>query len=486
MANTSIQAIVLAAGKSNRFQTSSSKLIAKICGQEMILYLTKLLSSMNIPTTIVVGFQSDEIKKVVSMHHKDEISFVHQGEQRGTGHATAQTQHTWYADNILILNGDTPLISQEIINELIIHHIKHSTTITFATAHYANPHSKYGRVIQHGDMLKIVEAKDCTADMHESCCINAGIYLIKKAFLHDYINKLSNTNAAEEYYITDLIAMANEHHFKVETISAPFDHIRGINTLKELWTVEQIKRSELMSSWMAKGVRFHMAQSTHIDIDVTIGSGTSIGAGVQLINGTTIGTDCIIEPFSIIDNSHIGNNVVIHSHCVIKNTTIEKECSVGPFAHLHDHSMMKEKAVVGNFVEIVRTMLNNESKAKHLSYLGDTNVGYKANIGAGTITCNYNGLTKHQTSIKDGAFIGSNSTIVAPVIIGKGAYTAAGSVITQHVPDDALAIARSRQTNKEGYAQKLRSTKKNEQKDDDHVSFIGATKTHNDITIAEE
>lgn len=335
MAYDSIQAVILAAGTSNRFHTSSSKLLAKICGQEMILYTTKLLSSMNIPTTLVTGFQGDLLQSVVQKHHLN-ISFIRQEEQKGTGHALAQTKDSWRGDHILVLNGDMPFITQEIIQELITHHREKNATITFATAHYTNPPlSNYGRVIKHGDVLKIVEAQDCSTQINESCCINAGAYVIKKNFLQNYLHTLSNNNAAHEYYITDLIGIATKNNYPVQTLSVPFDHIRGINDLKELWTADQIKRSELISHFMNNGVRFLLAQSTHLDNDVTIGSGTSIGAGVHLINGTTIGTHCTIEPFSILNNAHIANNVTISSHCVIENATIEKDCA--PFTHIYNN-----------------------------------------------------------------------------------------------------------------------------------------------------
>ncbi len=483
MAIPSIQVIVLAAGKSTRFNTQTTKLLERLCGQEMILYPTSVLTALDIPITLVVGHQADEIINTVKQRF--DCSFIHQEEQRGTGHALSQTKDQWAAENILVLNGDMPLVTQEIINQLIQKHTQTDAAITFITAHNADPANMYGRIVKDGNMLKIVEAKDLTSDTHEQCCINAGIYLFKRSFLEKHMHQLACENAAQEYYITDLVKIASSNEYSIETITAPCNYIRGINTLKELWSAEQIKRSELISYWMSKGVRFALAQSTHLDVTVTIGAGSCIGAGVHLLNGTKIGNNCVIEPFSILDNARIGDNTTIHSHCVITDSVIERKGKVGPFARLRNDSILKENATIGNFVEVSRSTIGSESRAKHLTYLGDTTVGAQVNIGAGTITCNYNGFTKHRTSIHDKAFIGSNNTLVAPVVIGKESFTAAGSVITENVPDNALAIGRARQTNKEEYANKIKEGKKKHEGSPE-VSFIAATQTHNDVTFSEE
>ena len=247
--------------------------------------------------------------------------------------------------------------------------------------------------------------------------------------------------------------------------------IRGINTLQELWTVEQIKRAELIKYWMEKGIRFAAAQNNHIDLNITIGAGTYIGASVQLYGNTKIGNNCIIEAFSILENSILEDGACVKSHSVIKNSTIKNKAIVGPFAHVHSNSMIEQNAQVGNFVDIKKSEIGSNSKIKHLSYIGDAQIGNDVNIGAGTITCNYNGLTKEKTVIQDCAYIGSNNSLIAPINIGKDAFTAAGSVITKNVPDHALAIARAHQINKEEYAKKLKQP-----------SFHGAKKMQTDST----
>lgn len=353
------------------------------------------------------------------------------------------------------------MLTKKLLANFCKKHLEKNAAISFVTTHNPQPSpSSYGRIIVQENAVKIIEAKDLKDEQYESCCINAGIYIFKKEFLEKHLSMLNNTNNAQEFYITDLVKIGSDLGLKIETINASFDHIRGINTFKELWIAEQIKRSELISYWMKQGVRFDVAQSTHIDANVTIGNGTRIGAGVNLLNSTNIGKNCIIEPFCIIDQTLISDNVTIKSHSVLNNVKIENNAILGPFAHIRNKSTIKESAQIGNFVEVNRSTIGKESKAKHLTYLGDTTIGIQSNIGAGTITCNYNGKEKYQTIIKDHVFIGSNNTLVAPVTIEKDSYTAAGSTITKNVPTKALAIARSRQTNKEGYAEKIIAKKK--------------------------
>lgn len=451
-----LQAIVLAAGKSTRFKTGTSKLLEKICGQEMILYPISVLESLHIPTIVVVGFQKEEILACLEQHTTLGPTVVTQEEQRGTGHAVQCTEPMWNAEHILILNGDVPLITQELVRQLYEQHNTTQAAVTFITAHLTEPSSSYGRVINKDGNIKIVEAHEFTGDSHEHCCINAGIYLMHADFLHQALKALTSNNSRNELYLTDIIGYASHLNLPVKTLNASYDQIRGVNTLKELWAVEQIKRSDLINYWMLNGVRFSSAQNVHIDLNVSIGAGTIIGAGVQLRSGTTIGEHCTIGDFSCIERSTISSNVTIYSHCVITDSIIETAAHVGPFAHLRNNTVIGSNSTIGNFVEIKKSTIGAHTKAKHLSYLGDAHVGKNVNIGAGTITCNHNGVRRNSTFIQDGAYIGTNNSLVAPVTVGKNAYTAAGSTITNNVPNDALAIARSRQVNKEGYVPLLK------------------------------
>lgn len=470
--NNQLQGIILAAGTSARFKTGRTKLVEKICGREMILYPTDVLTKLNIPVYMVVGFQRDVVEEVVKEHFLKKVTFVHQEEQNGTGHAIYCTQDTWTADNILIMNGDMPLVTTDIIEKLYNKHADNNATITFATAHHCDPEGMYGRVIQGTDNIQIIEAQDFEGDVTENCCVNAGIYIIKKDFLKKAIHTLSANNKAQEWYITDLIKVAADQKEKVLTLSVPFDRIRGVNNFKELWAVEQIKKSEIIQHWMGNGVRFAIAHNVHIDWNVLIGMGTFIGSGVQLLKGTQVGKDCSINAFSLVTASTIKDRTTIKEHTIIENSTLEAEVCVGPFSYVHGNSVLETKAFVGSFVEVNRSRIGAETKAKHLSYLGDTHTEEKVTIGAGTIVCNYDGARKHITKIQSGVLLGGNTTVIAPVTIGNDSIVAAGSTITEDVPANALAIARSRQHNKEDYANQIREKQK---KSKTEKFFVAAT-----------
>ncbi len=452
-----IQAIVLAAGKSSRLKTGKTKLIEKICGQEMILYPTKVLDNLHIPTALVVGFQKELIKEVIATHFGKKINFIEQNEQQGTGHALACSQSLWNAENILVINGDMPLITAEIIEQLYAKHTKENAVFSFITSHNCESTSTgYGRVVEENNSIQIIEAKEFEGDLSENCCINAGVYLIKRSFLEEHLSKLQKSSISQEWYITDLVKLASDNQLAVATLSASFDSIRGINTFKELWAVEQVKKAEIIQYWMDHGVRFNIAQNVHIDQSVTIEPGSFIDSGVQLRGTTKIGKNCTIGAFSLITDTTIGNDSIIYSHTVITDACLKSSVKIGPFAHIHEKTIIEDNAVIGNFVEVKRSIIGTHSKAKHLSYLGDAEVGNSVNIGAGTITCNYDGTLKHTTIIKDHVFVGSNNTLVAPLTIEEHAFTAAGSTLTENVPANALAIGRERQINKLNYAHKLK------------------------------
>lgn len=475
-----LQAIVLAAGKSTSFNTDKTKLVEKICGQEMILYTTRLLESLSIETTVVVGYQKELVQAVVTKQHDDRINFIVQQEQQGTAHAIVCAQDSFTQENILIMHGDMPLATADIIEKLYDKHIQSHATVSFIIAHNDDPSGHaYSRVIKQDNSIKVIKAREFDGDINDHCFINAGIYIVTKQFLQDNIQKIEKNHESKEFYFTDIIKMASDQNKKISTIQASFDHIRGIDTFQELWAAEQIKRAELIKHWMDRGVRFSMPQSVHIDLNVTIGAGSFIGGGVHIQRGTTIGKNCTIAEFCNIENSTLEDHVTIYSHCIIKDTHIGTCAKVGPFAHVIEHSTIGAYAIIGNFVEVKRSTIGQHSKAKHLTYLGDAQIGSQVNIGAGTITCNHDGNKKHTTTIKDGAYIGSNNTLVAPVTIEENAFTAAGSTITTLVPKDALAIGRARQVNKLEYALKLRVSKKPVDKES---SFVGAVKNKQEKT----
>lgn len=481
MLSNKVQAVVMAAGKSTRFKTGRTKLLEKICGQEMIIYITRLLEQAGIPATIIVGYQRDAVIEKIKEKHRDGITFVVQEEQRGTGHAVRCTQETWFREHILVMNGDMPLVTVDTLQRLYDKHVNANADVSLVVSHCDEQQATgYGRIITTENGIKIVEAKDFTGSTSDHCCINAGIYLFSRTFLEKYIDMLTENAKTKELYLTDLIKMACDQGLKVVTIEAPFDQIRGINNFQELWAAEQIKRAELIKYWMDNGVRFSVAQNVHIDLDVTIGAGSYVGCGVHLLGQTRIGKNCKINEFSSLEDTVLGDNTVIYPHCIISHTTTGENVQIGPFAHLRDNNTLADNVIIGNFVEVKQSTIGNDSRAKHLAYLGDATIGTNVNIGAGTITCNHNGKTKHKTVIGNNAFIGSNNTLVAPITIAENSFTAAGSVITDNVPAETLAIARARQINKEGYARKLRE-KPTEcacaPLETASLSFMGALKT---------
>jgi bifunctional UDP-N-acetylglucosamine pyrophosphorylase/glucosamine-1-phosphate N-acetyltransferase len=332
-----IEAVVLAAGKSSRFNTEQSKLVTKICGQEMVLYITKLLNKLNIPTTLIVGYQKEKIQEIILKNHALDIKFVEQVQQLGTGHAIKTVLPYLLKDHVLVLNGDIPSIDQNIIDRLITIHLENNASLSFVGAYNFDPNIKgYGTIFKDENSIKIVEAKELKNqhETNEVPLLNAGIYLFEKNFLIDSIAKLEKSSITGEIYITDLVKIANDLNKKIELIVAPFDKIRGVNTLQELWMVEQIIKAEIIRSCMDQGVRFASGQNVTIDIDVSIGAGSIVGNGVELLAGTKIGKNCTINAYSIIKNSILEDQVTIKSHSIIENSKIITNSLVGPFVHV--------------------------------------------------------------------------------------------------------------------------------------------------------
>ena len=380
MVSNKVQAVVLAAGQSTRFKTGRTKLLERICGQEMILYSTRLLEALDIPTTVVVGYQKDSVIEVIQKRHNDFVSFVVQQEQRGTGHAVQCTMQIWERDFILIMNGDMPLVTADIIEKLYEQHVTTNAQVSFVISHCEDTQSAYGRVIKDENGIKIVEAKHFTGDPHEHCWINAGVYLISRTFLQEQIARIEQNEKTKEFYLTDLIEMASVQGLGVCTVIAPYDRIRGINNFQELWAAEQVKRSELIKYWMDNGVHFSVAQSVHIDLDVRIGAGSYIGCGVHLLGNTKMGKNSKINENSSLENVIMGDSSEVLQHCVLADCTLGNNVKVGPFAHIRDHSVILDNSIIGNFVEVARTTIGNCTKAKHLSYLGDAEIGNNVNI----------------------------------------------------------------------------------------------------------
>lgn len=302
------QAIVLAGGEGSRFKTGITKQIAPICGQPMIAYPLRVLAQLNIPTIVVIGYQRELVKQAITSVGIQNITYVIQEQQKGTGHALQCTQHTWNSQNILVMNGDMPLITPDIIAQLIEKHMDTNAVISFLIAANTDKSLALGRIIQHENEIAIVEAKHFTGNIDKYPYVNAGLYIIQRDFLENFLSTIQQNEQTSEFYITDLVHIASNNKLPVTTLEVPFDPVRGVNTLKELVIAEQIKQQEIIEHWMIRGVRFYLPDTIRVDVNVTIGAGTEIGAGAHILGNTTIGKYCKIAPYSIVKNETISDN----------------------------------------------------------------------------------------------------------------------------------------------------------------------------------
>jgi len=412
-------------------------------------------------TTVVVGHQAETLTTALARHPG--LTCVVQKPQRGTAHAlmTTEAALAGHTGVLVLLSGDVPLLTPRTLQHLVERHQTAGAAATVVTAVVENPQG-YGRIVRTGQQIaRIVEEKDASPAEREIREINSGIYAFALEGLFDAVRSIAAENTQQEYYLPDLVAVYRQRGSIVETVtSSNPDEIRGINSRVELAAVSRIVRDQKTAELMASGVTIEDPATAYVDDSVTIGADTILHPGVSLEGRTTIGAGCEIHSGARIVDSQIGDRVTILNHCVITNARIADDVSVGPFAHVRNGADVRAKAKVGNFVELKNTVLGVGSKSMHLAYLGDATIGVGVNIGAGTITCNYDGVNKNQTVIEDGAFVGSDSQLVAPVTIGKGAYVGSGSTIRQNVPAGALAVSAGKQRNIEGWAEKkVRSRK---------------------------
>lgn len=334
----SIQAVVLAAGRSKRFNTGTSKLLEKICGKEMILYPLDSLYELGIKGTLVVGYKKEEIIERIQQRYGSHFTFTEQVIQQGSGHAIMCSKDSWHSEHIMIINGDSPLITTSLLQKLIAKHQDSNASMTFVTSYNIDPMiGSYGRVIENDGIMEIIEAADFKGDQSAHYPINAGIYLLKRSFLERFIQLIPQSPVTKEYYFTEIVRLGSQAGETISTFEVPFDSIRGVNTLKELWIAEQIKRSELINHWMEKGVRFVAAQTVHLDVDVQLSQGCVIESCVQLKGATIIGANTIIESFCYLQNSIIGENCLIGAHSTLKSTSIGHESVIAPYSHIHQN-----------------------------------------------------------------------------------------------------------------------------------------------------
>jgi bifunctional UDP-N-acetylglucosamine pyrophosphorylase / glucosamine-1-phosphate N-acetyltransferase len=491
-------AILMAAGQGTRMRSKLVKVLHPIAGRPMLGYGLELASRCAGEAVVaVIGHQAAKVKAAIEAQYASghaapsmpvrekgltahvkagrgstspeapRVLIAEQAEQLGTGHAVMQARTVFErtrggpAETFLILNGDTPLLSETTVRDLIRLHQADGAAVTLLTARIDDAKG-YGRIVrQHGAegrVARIVEERDASEVERAIREINVGTYVVDGAFLFKALDELRPQNAQQEYYLTDIVELAVRQGRQVSALVAPnADEALGINTRQQLAAAERIVRGHINARWMAAGVTLRDPERTWIDADVEIGQDTVLYPNVTLEGRTQIGQDCVIHSHTRIVDSVLGDRVTVQDSCVIREARLESDNTVGPFAHLRPGAVLRRSAKVGNFVEIKKAELGEGTKANHLSYLGDARIGKDVNIGAGTITCNYDGFKKHETIIEDEVFVGSDTQFVAPVTVGRGAIIAAGSTITTDVPANALSIARSQQVNRDGWAAKRRA-----------------------------
>ena len=446
---------IMAAGKGTRLKSRHPKVLHQVAGKPMLAYVVAAALRVVPPGDVyaIIGHEAERVRDAVSSMG---LNFIVQEPQRGTGHAlmVAGDALADY-DHVIVLSGDVPLIWWQTIEKLRDFHLTQKAAMTILTAEVPDPLG-YGRIVRRRagspEVRAIVEEKKLTAAERELREINSGIYAFAVKPLSRYIDRLTTDNPHKEFYLTDMAALLVKAGERVVATSAADPHeVLGSNTRADLAALDARLRAWKCADLMRQGVTIYYPHTCVIDMEVEIGADTIIEPYAQLLGRTRVGADCRVQSYSVIRDCELGDGVWIKPGCVLEGSRIRSRAQLGPYTHLRPGCEIAEEVHLGNFVEAKKARLGRGSKANHLTYLGDAIVGENVNVGAGTITCNYDGRHKHQTIIEDGAFIGSDATLVAPVRIGKGAYVAAGSSITEDVPDEALAIARGRQSNKGGW-----------------------------------
>lgn len=450
-----IHIVVLAAGKGTRMKSRLPKVLHRISGAALIDRVLRTAAALSpASVTLVLGHGADEVRASLSAPG---LNFVLQEKQLGTGHALLQARPALEGKSglVVLLSGDVPLLTAGTLQSLIATHEESQAAATVVTAVMARPFG-YGRVVRtNGLIARIVEERDASPAQRKIAEINSGIYAFDLPPLFAALDAIGTANKQGEYYLPDLVAIYRKQKRTVATWTVErAEEIRGINSRTELAEVSAMVRQQKNEELMAAGVTLIDPATTYVDSDVVVGADTVIHPCVFLEGSTTIGSACEIHSGSRIVNSTLGDRVCIRNHTVVTDSTVEAGAFLGPFAHIRPGSQVGEDAHIGNFVELKKTSIGKGSKANHLAYLGDATIGSGSNVGAGTITCNFDGEKKHQTIIGNNVFVGSNSTLVAPVTLADGSYIAAGSSVTADVPAGALGIGRSRQENKEGWREK--------------------------------
>ncbi len=454
--------LILAAGKATRFKSDRPKLLHPLAGRVLGEFILRTsLQAQPDRIYMIVGHQAEQVRKAFE---RPGLAFIEQEEQLGTGHALIVARAVLEqcpSPLVVVVVGDAPLLESATLLEMVETHAKARAACTVLTTVLQNPRG-YGRIVRSGGnrIRAIVEERIATPALKKIREVNSGILCFTRRELLKYLDGLSRDNAQKEYLLTDLVAIFNRHRLKVVAHRvSEAKQVCGINDRAELAQVEktlQLRKNQML---MREGVTITDPDATYIDLDVEVGRDTTIAPGVSLRGGTHVGIGCRLESGSTISDSLLGDRVIVRPCCVIADSEIGSDAAIGPFAHLRDSALIAPEARIGNYVEVKKSKVGKGTKALHLTYLGDATVGEGANIGAGTVTCNYDGEKKNPTVIEDEVFIGSGNMLVAPVRIGKGSYTAAGSTITEDVPPDSLALGRAQQVTKEGWVREHKKVK---------------------------
>lgn len=446
-------AIVLAAGKGTRMKSSKNKVMHEVLGKPMIGHVVDRLSSIDVDEVVmVVGHQASAIQDYL----KDRVIYAMQEPQQGTGHAVMQaTALEGKSGDTLILYGDCPLISVETMKTMFEHN--QGKALTVLTAVLEDP-AQYGRIVrdEQGNILKIVEYKDANDEERKIKEINTGIYCVSNELLFKHLADLTNDNVQKEYYLTDLVEIFAKHRYDVQgLVVEDINEVMGVNDRFDLLKASNWLQNKINTRLMQEGVTFIDPKATYVDEDVVIGEDTILYPNVYITSGSVLGKRNEILPNTMIHNSQIGDDNVIDSSRIM-DSRIDNDVTVGPFAHLRNGTVIESKNRIGNFVEFKNSRLGFDSRCAHLTYVGDADVGSKVNFGCGVVTVNYDGKNKFKTIIKDGAFIGSNVNLIAPITVGENAVVAAGTTANKDILDGEMAIGRSRQENKTGYGLKYK------------------------------
>lgn len=466
--SSSLHVIVLAAGKGTRMRSATPKVMHTLVGKSMLAWVLEQVSLLNpVSINVVVGHEGYAVER----HVREKMPSVHicwQKEQLGTGHAVHQVllqspafQNVNNQDRVLIVCGDTPLIQGASLQTFVQRALITSSSVCVGTTENAQSFG-YGRIIRDDNhrVQSIVEEKNATETQKKITEVNTGMYVVAAPYLKDVLTTLQPNLMTGEIYLTDIVEDASRRSLDVEACSFVFDETLGVNDRVQLSHAQRILQNRILDTHMKNGVTMLDPATTYIESTVILSEDVVLEPMVSLRGKTSVGRNTIIKQGSILVDTIVEDDVVIHPYTVTEKAHVGRRAVVGPFARLRPETRLMAESHVGNFVELKKTTLGKNSKANHLAYLGDSTIGDGCNIGAGTITCNYDGIKKHPTLIDDGVFVGSNSTLVAPVHIQKESYIAAGSVITKNVPSNSLAVARTRQENKEGYVARLKARQK--------------------------